>query len=100
MPRNRGATTLRVRRCNEDPMREFDRLPPELRTWLAGAMLPWRPRSVRRAFDRAIARTRDTSSALRELDLLEERLIAKDAIRIWGNAHPQVQGRTTEDITN
>ncbi len=69
-------------------MREFDRLPAELRAWLTGAVLPWRPRSVRRAFDRAVARTKDPASAIQELDRLQEHLIAKDAQRIWGNDHP------------
>ena len=27
------------------PMRDFDRLPPELRQWVAGAKLPWRAAS-------------------------------------------------------
>ncbi|ESQ13778.1 MAG: hypothetical protein JKP98_25960 [Rhodobacteraceae bacterium] len=49
MARNRGATSLRRKRRSEDPMREFDRLPANLRAWLANAILPWRPRSVQRA---------------------------------------------------
>jgi len=75
---NRGKTSLKLKRRNEDPMREYDRLPPELRAWLASAVLPWRPQSVRRAFDRAMARTRDRSRALEELDRLQNKLIAKD----------------------
>jgi len=75
---NRGTTSLKLKRRNEDPMREYDRLPPELRAWLASAVLPWRPQSVRRAFDRAMARTRDRSRALEELDRLQNKLIAKD----------------------
>lgn len=85
---NRGKTSLRVRHRSADPMREFDRLPAELRAWLAAAILPWRPRSVQRAFDKAISRTRDKHSALRELDRLQEQLIAKDARKIWGPDHP------------
>lgn len=69
-------------------MQDFDRLPAVLRAWLASAVLPWRPRSVQRAFDKAIARTRDESSALRELDRLQERLVEKDAFRVWGDAYP------------
>ncbi len=86
--RNRGATSLRLKRRSEDPMREFDRLPPDLRGWLATAILPWRPKSVRAAFDRALARTRNVASALRELDLLEARLVAKDGRRVWGESYP------------
>jgi hypothetical protein len=87
---NRGRTSLKLRRRNEDPMRDYDRLPPELRAWLAAAVLPWRPRSVRRAFERAVARTKDRSRALEELDRLQDRLVAKDARAVWGDAHPDV----------
>lgn len=85
---NRGMTSLKLKQRNEDPMREFDRLPPELRAWLASAVLPWRPRSVRRAFDKAVARTRDKTSAIKELDRLQEQLIARDAHKVWGQDHP------------
>lgn len=88
MTGNRGSTSLRRKRRSEDPMREYDRLPAELRAWLASALLPWRPRSVRRAFDRAVARTHDPAGALRELDRLQERLVAEDASRVWGPDHP------------
>lgn len=76
MATNRGVTSLRLKRRNEDPMQEFDRLPAELRAWLSQAVLPWRPRSVRRAFDSAYARTRDKNSALRELDRLQQQAVA------------------------
>jgi len=87
---NRGKTSLKLKRRNADPMREFDRLPPELRAWLAAAVLPWRPRSVRRAFERAVARTRDRVRALEELDRLQDRLVAKDARAVWGQEYPYV----------
>ena len=90
MAANRGKTSLRLKRRNEDPMREFDRLPAELRAWLAAAVLPWRPRSVRRAFDHAVARTEDSSRALEELDRLQDKLVAKDAREVWGQEHPYV----------
>jgi len=88
MAGNRGKTSLRLKRRREDPMRDFDRLPAELRAWLASAVLPWRPRSARRAFDRAVARTRDTSCALEELDRLQDRLLARDVCKVWGADHP------------
>lgn len=72
-------------------MQDYDRLPAELRAWLASAVLPWRPRSVRRAFDKAYARTRDTQSALKELDRLQERRITKDVAQVWGANHPYTQ---------
>ena len=90
--RNRGVTSLKLRRRCEDPMREFDRLPTDLRLWLASAKLPWRPRSVQRAFDQAFARTRDADLALQELDRLETRLIAKDGRKIWGEGYPAGPG--------
>ncbi len=69
-------------------MREYDRLPADLRAWLAAAVLPWRPRSVLRAFERAYNRTRDKATAMQELDRLQSLLVAKDACHTWGDAHP------------
>jgi hypothetical protein len=85
---NRGETSLRLRRRVEDPMREFDRLPAELRAWLASAALPWRPRSVRRAYEKALAETGDRRRALAHLTDLQGRLVAQDAARVWGPEHP------------
>lgn len=87
MASNRGATSLKCRRA-KNPMRDFDRLPPDLRHWVAGAMLPWRAATVRTAYEKAMARTGDSKRALEELDALQARLVAKDASRIWGNAYP------------
>ena len=89
MPSNRGATSLKSKRRRGDKMHEFDTLPAELRTWVASAMLPWRPKSVQRTFKRALARTQSTHLALRELDRIERKLIAKDVREIWGAAHPE-----------
>lgn len=85
---NRGQTSLKLKRRNENPMREYDRLPPELRAWLVNAALPWRPRSVRRAYEKALIRTRDKTEALQELDRLQERLIVRDIRKVWGEDHP------------
>ena len=92
MSGNRGRTSLKCKRRNEDPMREFDRLPRELRMWVAAADLPWRPRSVRRSFDRALSETGDANAALKELDLLQKRLISKDVKKVWGHNHPDAAG--------
>ena len=86
--RNTGRSTLPAKRHSRPAMQEYDRLPAELRRWLAGALLPWRPRSVARAFDKALARTGDRRRALAELDQLQRRLIARDAAAIWGRDHP------------
>ncbi|MCR9152371.1 MAG: DUF6525 family protein [Rhodobacteraceae bacterium] len=88
MATNRGKTSLRLKRRNADPMRDYDRLPAELRVWLSRAVLPWRPRSVRLAFERALSRTRDVDRALEELDRLQARLLAADARAVWGAGHP------------
>ncbi|GGC02334.1 hypothetical protein GCM10011363_18650 [Marivita lacus] len=88
MPTNRGTTSLKLKRRAGNPMRDYDGLPCELRNWLATAVLPWRPASARRVFDRAMARTADPAHALDELDRLQARLVAKDVGRIWGPDHP------------
>lgn len=78
MPRNLGETRLRKRRCKEDPMREYDKLPPVLRSWVANAALPWRPRSVLRAYERALSASGNPTTALNELERLQSKQIAKD----------------------
>lgn len=78
MGRNVGRTKIRKRRRNENPMREYDRLPPILRMWVSQAALPWRPRSVLRAYNSALARTGNQSQALDELKRLETAQLAKD----------------------
>lgn len=88
---NRGHSSLKRKRRSEDPMRDYDRLPAPLRVWLAGAVLPWRPRSAQRAFNRAVQRTRDEARAIAELDRLQNRQIAKDARLVWGLDHPSAQ---------
>ena len=96
MSRNLGATTLKRRRRPSNTMSEFDRLPAELRGWVATAILPWRPQSVRRAYDKALKRTQDTSKALEELDRLQKRRITQDARRLWGEDHPFVAPSPTD----
>ena len=104
MRNNRGTTTLKRKRRQGNAMRDYDSLPAELRVWLASAVLPWRPRSVRRTFDRVIARSQDTSRALQELDRLQDRLVAKDVRKMWGPHYPFTaqlisQPRTTRGTT-
>ncbi|WP_296639849.1 DUF6525 family protein [Roseinatronobacter sp.] len=89
--RNRR-TNLRAKIRTRDPMQDFDCLPPELRNWLAGAALPWRPGSVQKVFARALARTGDTGRALAQLDAAERKLVARDAAAIWGPEHPAARG--------
>ena len=93
MSANQGDTSLKCRRRCASPMGEYDRLPAELRACLSTAVLPWGPRSVRRAYDRAVARTRDKALALEELDRIQDRLVARDAGKIWGKEHPSAAER-------
>jgi hypothetical protein len=88
MRSNLGSTGLRRSRSTTHPLRVYDRLPPELRAWLARAVLPWRPESARKAFDRALAQTGSTRRALERLDAMERRLVARDAATVWGTGHP------------
>ncbi|MEL6596320.1 MAG: DUF6525 family protein [Pseudomonadota bacterium] len=88
MPRNRGTTSLKCKRRTANPMREYDHLPAELRTWLSQAVLPWRAGSVKRSFEKALAKTGDPARALHELDELQARLVAKDAAKVWGTSYP------------
>ena len=88
MPRNQGKTSLKRRYTRGNPMRDYDRLPPELRVWLSQAVLPWRAGSVQKAYDRAMARTGDPKRAMAALDALQDSLIAKDAANVWGEDYP------------
>ncbi|MDG1964976.1 MAG: DUF6525 family protein, partial [Amylibacter sp.] len=47
---NLGSTSLKRKRRNENPLLDYDRLPKELRAWVANAELPWRPKSVLKAY--------------------------------------------------
>lgn len=88
MARNSGTTSLKRRRRPGNPMQDYDLLPTELRTWIATADLPWGAQSVRRAYENAVARTGCKSEALSELDALQARLMAKDAVKVWGEGYP------------
>ena len=76
--KNLGETKLRKHRRNSDPMREFDRLPKLLREWLSGAALPWAPKSVYRAYNKALRQTGDTGLALRQLEKLQQQKLSID----------------------
>lgn len=84
-------TTLR-RRPQQDPMRAHDRLPPDLRRWIAEAALPWSAASVLRLWRKALAEAGgDPQAACARLDAAQARLLARDAPRVWGAAHPACQ---------
>lgn len=63
-----------------DPMAEFDRLPADLRRWLAGAALPWSPRSAHRAYLRAMAEVKAPADALSRLDAMQAARLSRDSL--------------------
>jgi hypothetical protein len=70
-------------------MQAYDALPPEVRHWLAGAVLPWSAASVRRVWLRAIKASRgDRLAARAALDAVERKRLERDVARLWGKAHP------------
>jgi hypothetical protein len=84
------STSLR-RKPQADPMREFDTLPPVLRRWLSEARLPWSPRSVRKVWERALARhAGDPAAALASLDRAERKTLKRDVPKVWGRAYPEI----------
>ena len=86
------ATSLK-RRGRGRGMDRYDRMPPELRRWLAHAALPWSPASALRLWRRLQRDCGGDAEAMRRrLDLAEARLLARDAPKIWGPAYPQ-EGR-------
>ncbi|MEM6608087.1 MAG: DUF6525 family protein [Pseudomonadota bacterium] len=88
--KNLGSTSLKRKRRAADPMREYDNLPPELRAWLSTAILPWRPRSVQRSFERFYAQSKNKTSAILELDKLQHRRVAQDGRKVWGAHYPDL----------
>ncbi|WP_239521080.1 DUF6525 family protein [Pseudooceanicola aestuarii] len=82
MTRANMATTLKRRRRSADPMATYDSLPPPLRRWLAGATLPWSPRSALRLW-RRLARDHgpDAEAILSRLTEIEARTLARDRLR-------------------
>ena len=70
-------------------MSHFDRLPPDLRQWLATAILPWSVHSVLKHWNAALQRAQgNTDQARALLSQMEARCIARDAAHIWGDQHP------------
>jgi hypothetical protein len=78
MNNNLGKTSLKRKRRNENPLLDYDRLPRDLRAWVANAYLPWRPRSVLKAYKRAYLKTGNHAKAINELNCIQNRLISRD----------------------
>jgi hypothetical protein len=66
------------------PMAAHDRLPPELRVWVAGAALPWSAASVLKIWQRALRDTGSAAAARARLDAAEARTLAREAAAVWG----------------
>ncbi|PTE14531.1 DUF6525 family protein [Pseudogemmobacter blasticus] len=81
-------TSPRARWRNVDPMAAYDRLPPDLRRWLAGAALPWSAASVLRLWKRALKETGCPQAARDRLARAEQKILAQEAARVWGAAYP------------
>tara|TARA_B110001450_G_scaffold242134_1_gene252174 strand:+ start:119 stop:400 length:282 start_codon:yes stop_codon:yes gene_type:complete len=88
---NLGSTNLKRKRQNGNPILEYDRLPKELRKWIANAQLPWRPKSVLKAYERAYSRTSNSKKAMHELSRIQNHLVSKDTAHIWGKNHPNAK---------
>ena len=78
-----------LRRRAAVPMARFDRLEPEVRSWLKRAALPWSVRAVERIWERALREGRgDRAAALARLDAAERAALMRDAARVWGPRYP------------
>lgn len=88
---NRNLASPRAHWRKTNPMAAYDRLPPDLRTWLAGAALPWSAASVLRVWHRALAETGCPKAALNRLQRAEAKTLARDAALIWGPTYPLLQ---------
>ena len=80
MTGNLGSTTLRKRRRAADPMTTFDALPQPLRSWLAGAALPWSPKSCKRIWDKAQRKGLSVEDAIAKLMEAERKALSRDQI--------------------
>lgn len=83
---NRNLVASRVRLRASNPMRDHDRLPPELRQWAIHAALPWSARSLVRVWNKALRETGSTAAALARLSAVEAQTLARDAERVWRRA--------------
>ena len=81
MSGNLGATRLKKRRRKGDPMEAFDALPPELRTWLTKAALPWSPRSCAKIWTRAAQEGLAPADRIERLEACELRALERDETR-------------------
>lgn len=92
-PASNSRTTLSKRQRQGHVMDAYDRLPPELRAWLAQAALPWSARSALRHWRKTLQSCGgDTAAAQTRLTQIEKRQMSRDIRRIWGDRHPSCGG--------
>lgn len=90
--RKNDSSTLRRSSRHVSPMAAYDRLPSDLRLWLADAALPWSAQSVLPLWRKAMrACGGDPAAARHRLSRIERRKLSLDARRIWGATHPAAQ---------
>ena len=90
----RNLRSPRARWRKTDPMAAYDRLPRDLRLWLAGAALPWSAVSVLRLWQRALRETGCPEAARARLTRAEAQTLAREAANVWGAAYPGGRIRT------
>lgn len=91
MARSNLRTGLRRSVCT-NPMARYDRLPPELRRWLAQAALPWSSRSSLKLWHQCLKKSRgDIAAAEKRLYLAEAKMLRKDSVKIWGEDYPMIR---------
>ena len=74
-------TRLGLSPPSRDAMAEYDRCPPALRRWLAGAKLQWSPASARRAWRKALIRAWGREArAVEIMDRIEAERLARDPL--------------------
>lgn len=86
----------RARWQRTDPMAAYDRLPRDLRLWLAEAALPWSAASVLRLWQRALRETGCITKARARLSTAEARTLAREATKVWGKCYPCPEQRPTQ----
>lgn len=85
---NRNLASPRARWRKTNPMTAYDRLPPDLLSWLAGAALPWSAASVLRIWQQALRETGCPKTAQARLTRAEAKTLARDAAKVWGPTYP------------
>ena len=72
-----------------DPMARYDQLPPELRSWLRDACLPWSPASAHKIWTAARQGGLSDVEALKALTCAESKTLARE--RAAGNTRKTLE---------